>query len=327
MKDRMSQIDAVRGIGIILVILVPQLIHDAIYGFHMPLFFVVSGFLYNEARYGAYTLKAYVKKKAKDYLIPYYLFAFVNLGLLIAWNELLLGNSMPLSQVLHYIGGILYCYSDMMHMPNCTPIWFLMSLFFTSILFRWILQRLRDRAWIGFTISMLMGFLMSHFTDERIPLKIDTAFMAAFFMYVGFWMRKKEILNAPLWTSMVGLIGLTFGSQNLVGMNENNYGNLLVFLPASLCTIYSIMRICCCRFFCRNTIIQLLGKHSLLIVGFNYFLRDLAVEVYYLIPVVKHYTITWQASFLVTLVLSVIMVWLWDLFQKAYRKPKPIVSG
>ena len=273
-KERLAYIDTLRGIGIILVILghvyeVPSFIHDAIYGFHMPLFFVISGFLYNITYHNASPTIAYIKKRAKNYLLPYYLFAFINLGLLIVWNRFLLHKNTDFAQIIHYVNGILCCYSDMLHMPNCTPIWFLMSLFFASILFRWMLRSFRKHTWIAFVGSMLIGYTLSFLTDQRVPLKLDTVFMAVFFMFVGFWIRQKDLLKAPLWICVIGLPGLVLGSWNPVGMNENSYGNLLVFLPASLSVIYSLMLICSQGFLCRSTILRRLGKHSLLIVGFN----------------------------------------------------------
>lgn len=49
--QKKNYIDIAKGIGIILVILghsgVNSEIKDFIYGFHMPLFFVISGYLYN----------------------------------------------------------------------------------------------------------------------------------------------------------------------------------------------------------------------------------------------------------------------------------------
>lgn len=321
MSKRISYIDTVKGIGIVLVILghtyqVPQLLHDAIYSFHMPLFFVVSGYVYNETRYSQYSIKDYLMKRAKDYLVPYYVFAFINLGLVIVWNTLLLHETIAASKIWSYVCGILYCYSDMLHMPNCTPIWFLMSLFFASILFWFVLKRQRERAWVAALCSMAVGYTHSLLTDIPLPLKLDTIFMAMFFMYVGHLMKQKEALKYPVYLAAVGLVGVIFGAHNPVEMNVNEYGNLLLFLPASLLSVYSIILLCNKSVISRSKILRLLGRHSILIVGFNYFLRDVAVEIYYLIPVVKQYPITWFPSFLITLVLALLLVWFWDLLQK-----------
>lgn len=290
----------------------------------MPLFFVVSGYVYNEAKYSQYSFKQYLLKRAKDYLIPFYAFAFINLVLVVLWNALLLHSPLSTSKIWSYICGILYCYSDMLHMPNCTPIWFLMSLFFAGILLWLALKRLQNRAWIAALCSMAAGYMLSLLTDFPFPLKLDTIFMAMFFMYVGYLMRQREILNFPVCTALIGLFSVVLGAHNPVGMNENEFGNLLIFLPTSLLSVYSLMQICSKTVISQSKILQLLGRHSILIVGFNYFLRDLAVEIYYLIPVVKHYPITWFPSFVITLVLAILFVWVWDILQKKLPHSKNI---
>ena len=67
MQNRISYIDSLKGIGIFIVILghtyqVPDLLHDIIYSFHMPLFFMVSGFVYREDHYRQYSVVEYLKK-------------------------------------------------------------------------------------------------------------------------------------------------------------------------------------------------------------------------------------------------------------------------
>lgn len=52
MKERETYIDIAKGIGIILVVIghlhgINHIIHDFFYLFHMPLFFIISGYLYN----------------------------------------------------------------------------------------------------------------------------------------------------------------------------------------------------------------------------------------------------------------------------------------
>lgn len=74
LKQRNPVYDIVKGIGIILVVFGHTLkgnnAGDFIYSFHMPLFFIISGILYNEA-----SKDKYVVKQIKHILIPYFIFA------------------------------------------------------------------------------------------------------------------------------------------------------------------------------------------------------------------------------------------------------------
>lgn len=71
-KEHIEWIDSVKGIGIIGVVIghifMPDtFIHKAIYLFHMPLFFFISGCLYR----AAIPNKEYISKKFKSLIIPY----------------------------------------------------------------------------------------------------------------------------------------------------------------------------------------------------------------------------------------------------------------
>ena len=69
--DRLEWIDALRGLGILLVVLghVPPsyYIEKAIYGFHMPLLFILSGYLWKKSK----SLK--IKKYFQRLIIPYFI--------------------------------------------------------------------------------------------------------------------------------------------------------------------------------------------------------------------------------------------------------------
>ena len=88
MKKRYNELDLMKGIGIILVYLghsfnlkglenlsLFSYIHSTIYSFHMPLFFLISGFLLSNVKIisGGWT---YYHNKIKRLLIPYF---FINL--------------------------------------------------------------------------------------------------------------------------------------------------------------------------------------------------------------------------------------------------------
>ena len=86
MNERNSQIDALKGFAIILIILghtiffIDQsnadknLIFKLVYTFHVPLFFFISGYLVY-GRFGPTTL-TWIKKKISGLIIPYLIFTF-----------------------------------------------------------------------------------------------------------------------------------------------------------------------------------------------------------------------------------------------------------
>lgn len=68
--NRDKTIDVLKGIGIILVVIghsgCPNLLKDFIYSFHMPLFFIASGYFFNENYLES--KKKYFEKKYKAFI-------------------------------------------------------------------------------------------------------------------------------------------------------------------------------------------------------------------------------------------------------------------
>lgn len=83
-KGRLEYIDIAKGIGILLVVVqhltaktsIPNIY---ISSFHMPLFFMLSGMLYNPSRHPAFW--EYAKRKMVVLLKPLFIFIIINLAL------------------------------------------------------------------------------------------------------------------------------------------------------------------------------------------------------------------------------------------------------
>lgn len=139
MKDRERWLDVVKGIGIFLMVLghsgTSTEIRNWIYGFHMPLFFVVAGYMFDAEKWekGAGAL---IKSRACAYLIPYVILFLINL---VAWRtlECLSGRNAGHSVLTYALAGV---YSHATAMPNCTPLWFLTCLFISYIFFWFLIQ-------------------------------------------------------------------------------------------------------------------------------------------------------------------------------------------
>ena len=75
-QPRMDWLDCVKAIGMILVYIghchIPG-VNKYIYLFHMPLFFIISGYLWNIEKNKSMNFKTFFQKKFKSYIIPYVL--------------------------------------------------------------------------------------------------------------------------------------------------------------------------------------------------------------------------------------------------------------
>lgn len=78
-KQRFDYLDVAKGIGILLVVWAHILLvgwsHRLIYAFHMPLFFLISGILYNKDKYK--TFAEFFRVRFKRLIVPYLIYSVV----------------------------------------------------------------------------------------------------------------------------------------------------------------------------------------------------------------------------------------------------------
>ena len=311
MNKRLTYIDTAKGIGILLVILghtynISTALHTFIYSFHMPLFFIISGMTYNKEKYSNYSLIPFIAKKAKSYLIPYLGFSVINLFLVYLWNIVFNHSTIRTKEIKNYINGIFFCHADIQHMPNCTPIWFLLCLFWASILF-YLIHKFASKYAIFIAIfSALIGHVLTYFNIE-LPWCLTRMFTALFFIQIGFSMKafvhNHDFKYSDFIFLLLGLLAtLIKGLTN----SGNNY-NILHLLTAIFISLF-ILLICKAIPTKKNGFLSWLGKNTLPIIGFNYFLRDLTTEIYYLFPLIREITITWYVSFAITTLSCVLLI-------------------
>lgn len=86
MTTRIEWIDICKGLGIFLVAIghtgiakASQTTYDWIYSFHMPFFYMISGFVYNETKYD--TFGKYIKRRLKTLVIPFFFLNTILFGI------------------------------------------------------------------------------------------------------------------------------------------------------------------------------------------------------------------------------------------------------
>lgn len=92
-SERLSWIDAVKGVAVILVLYAHSLpsspFEDVISTFHVPLFVVITGYLIGNRNFDKKeTLKRYIKTFTKN-IVPYFVYALIAVFLNIIVNILL----------------------------------------------------------------------------------------------------------------------------------------------------------------------------------------------------------------------------------------------
>lgn len=228
MNKRDQSLDILRGIGIFLMVFDHvgwgSFAHTYIQSFHMPLFFIVSGYLWkNEA------LSSLAKKRFKTLMIPYAVFATAFLLLQIAP---VLGGEQSFRRSLK---AVLLYPTDIDNMPIAPALWFLPCMFSASIVYS-LLSRLdfKSKACTIVCISTL-GMTYSQLFDRMLPFAIEPMTVALGFMMVGElikknnysvmdWLDKSWIIILLLVEAMLAILN---GS---VDMRSARYHNCFLYL-------------------------------------------------------------------------------------------------
>ena len=297
-----------KGIGIILVVLghcfnkgTP--IHNWIFSFHMPLFFIVSGFCFHMEKYPEFNIL--LRKKFSRLIVPFikfWLFALV-VSLLIPYMR----KGITLNTVL----TVLYTgWPGPIHIGS---IWFLLSLFICMCVF-WILKEIESKFNLKYFVvvviilSGLLGCVISwlksqlydtgRITEEfhsflpgnRLPLTIDATFTAIVFFYIGFLLKKKELLilntNHYLVKIVIGIgisIIVSLFLNSRVNLHGCTFGNCLYFYLAALAGSFVVIMFS--LNICKKNQFSLIkswfifwGKNSLLMLGVQSFGINLYVS-------------------------------------------------
>ena len=190
---RSLSIDVFKGFGILLMIIGHiisgdahlKLIYSFIYSFHMPLFYLVSGYLLNVKKI-ARDILPYLKKQGESLLVPYFSFGLCHLLIwIIAWA---LFHCPPnwecrlLSMLYHLF------WTNNEGMANASPMWFLTSLFWVKCIFSFIYKFYYK--WLTLIVGLLFFFGLN-FAEKlhSIPWGLDTAIVGIGFYYIGYKLK------------------------------------------------------------------------------------------------------------------------------------------
>ena len=195
---RLPWIDALKGFGIALVVFahyrLPEALDTYIFSFHMPLFFFISGFLFNFVKYTG-SAGNFVKGRFRSLIIPYFGFAVLTCLFYFLLDELYSPGVASIKffkdDILYMTYSILYALTSMISFNG--PLWFLTCLFVTELLFYWLAKRYYwqpGKLLIWLTAAGIIGYLYSVYVPFRLIWNADVALTAVVFYGAGNLFRK-----------------------------------------------------------------------------------------------------------------------------------------
>ena len=273
-KKRIKSIDIAKSIGILLIVLGHiqnnETIAHFIYSFHVPLFFVISGYLYKKTKKPI----EYIKKKAKSILVPYFVFGLISF---VYWfvieryfREQIVNPWIPFANLFLAQAG------EYNFIANAA-LWFLPCLFCTEIIFDWLKRITKNdkMLFISIIIITIIGVIYNELNFISLPFEFNTALIAVSFYFLGYMWKNKfeEKFKAKVnqnWQRIIifsiCLITTFIFSQinNGISMYGEYYNNYFLAYSCIILGTLSIYMIS--ETIAKNKILEFIGENTLIIM-------------------------------------------------------------
>lgn len=195
-------VDYVKAIGILLMILghcpkVPYLARNFIFSFHMPLFFIMSGFFYKDK-----PIRVLFKKGGKHLIAPYLITSFFIVLLCLLANDPTLARQKAIGILMSNGGWPQERFGA--NLPYIGPVWFLLALFWCKILYQ-CLKQLTDKCLLVSTVISSAAFIVGKYV-LNLPFGILTGFCGLVFYSMGDYWHNRLKTPLPMGVLIPGLI-------------------------------------------------------------------------------------------------------------------------
>lgn len=224
MNKRLEWIDIARGISIIMIIVGHSLylytfsfFAKVIFAVHVPIFFVLSGYLYKQKR-----VDNIIKNGLATLILPYVFTASIVIVLTFVSNQInfhgwinpIGSTSQAIVADMYGIGtpGTLKLGSKSFLITSIGVIWFLLSLFLSKILYQLNFKFLNNIGQLRFIklfllviVECILGFLLTKIII--MPWSVGAALASQPFLFFGQAVKKFNILNfKPYLVSIICLL-------------------------------------------------------------------------------------------------------------------------
>ena len=247
------------------------------YAFHIPLFFFLSGIVYNPKKY--VNFPTFVKKSIKGLLIPYFIFAFISFVL---WTIGLKTFNLFSPEIIKQFLSIFYANSNYGLMVFNDVLWFLPTLFVTRILFALVANSSAKTRVIAsiLIIFSIFGYLFSIFAGNiKLPFGTETAISAVTFYGAGFLWNQSEkakeyVLKYRFFLfALLLIVGAfvstidfnTYGHQ--IDMRLNHLNNYFYFYIAAFSGIFTWISFS--MILNKNVLLEKIGRNSLILFAWH----------------------------------------------------------
>lgn len=273
--NRNHTVDILRGCAIFFVVF-GHVTHNVelrtyIWGFHIPIFFFLSGLLFKKEKFLCF--RNFLASRFKSLLVPYAIFYLLTyIYWLLVERHVRGADISPISQLF----GLVYGTYDMRFMMFNGALGFIPCLFSMEISF-WLLAKSKRKGCILFfsLISYVTGLYMSTVAGW-LPWGICAALIGMVFYSLGFLNKgllvyyrsstRSRLSNFVLFLCLLGgqILLLPWTGADLAMLKV---GNVWLYIPIALLGISAYW--CFSIVLAKNLVLEFLGRNSLVIFAFQ----------------------------------------------------------
>lgn len=271
-QDRQRYLDVLRGIAIFLVVF-GHIVHIPmmmvyIYGFHMPLFFFLSGFFLKREK--MLDLGSFAMSKVKSVVVP---FVILYLATFVYWVVVERHVRGAELSVWSQLVGLVYGTYNRDYMHFNSALWFLPCLFTMQMIYA-VVVRLR-RWWAIAGVMLVLNCIGLAFREylSVLPWGICAAMIGGVFLCMGNLMRPLiEKIKCGGWV-LIGIAVLCIVVQVLLlPVSVFNLSSLKFYYPYMYIPVAVVgisVYYCIAKVIGHNRVIEWMGVNSLVIFGFQ----------------------------------------------------------
>ncbi|MBQ7669389.1 MAG: acyltransferase family protein [Clostridia bacterium] len=179
---KIETVDVAKGLGILLVVFahicLKEPVLTVIYSFHIPLFFILAGMMYNSEKYTSF--KALLKSKIKSLGVPYLIFCLIGVLYAVAVT---LAECVIHEKTVSDLWTLLYrCLYSIVWAPYSkryfgffnVPMWFVPCLLLVFILYYFVRKFIKNK-WLLAGVAVLITFV--GWLSESSLIPVDFSFL------------------------------------------------------------------------------------------------------------------------------------------------------
>lgn len=258
-NTRYQWLDIAKGIAILLMVIghtsIPDPINRFIFAFHMPLFFIASGYCTNWSKL---TYADFVLHKCKTLLVPFVIYSAIVLIIGVSINQ------MDAMQIITQGWA-----------SNCYPLWFVPILFVSLLMAKAIMSIQNGK--VKIIVWILMALIGSFLKYKLIylPYTLSPAFYASFLLIAGTYAKilQTYILNPKWWVlSICFVITAIISHFWKVNMSWNTINPVVLITIGALAGTYLVFGVSSIidrQFLKIAKFLKIVGKETYVLLAFS----------------------------------------------------------